>query len=162
MSMWNLSDNSKLEASTTFEMAGGGEPIPDGTQLRAIIDEASWADWEGETYVSLRWSVVEGEFKNRKVFQKIKVYESDPKKADKARRMFAAIDANAGGQVIKLGRDPLDTDLAQHLCFKPMVIRVQIWEINDKKGNWVSMVAPSNAATPAPAANPIKEDDIPW
>lgn len=163
MSIWNLSDNSKIDNNTTtYEVSGGGAPIPDGTQLRAIIDEASWAEWQGEQYINLRWCVVEGEFKNRKVFHKVKLFEPDVKKADKARRMLAAIDANAGGNLIKLGRDPEDSDLSQHLCYKPMVIRVQVWEIDGKSGNWVSMVAPSQqqpAASPA-AASP--QDDIPW
>lgn len=160
---------SASEVGNTFDAGGDIEPIPSKTRLRALIDDAKWTTHEGDRYIELRWSVLEPEsYKGRKVFQKIKVYDADPKKADKAKRMLAAIDANAGGGLVALGREPTEAELQQHLLNKIMLIQVQIWAIKDeqtgdtKKGNWVNLVA-SNSE-PLANAEPIADggDDIPF
>jgi len=178
MSIWNLSDNQRVTADASFEVGGGSmEPIPANTLLKAMIDEVKWDDYQGDQYISIRWSVVDGEFKNRKIFHKLRVMEDDTKKRDKAVRMLAAIDANAGGKLMSLGRDPENGDLSANLCYKPMAIRVQIWEMPDdsgnmRSGNWVSMVSPLSGAVAqaasaapraaAPAAMDNFDDDIPF
>lgn len=174
MSFWQTSDNQQLDTSGKFEM-GGGEPIPANTALKVMITEASWDEYDGERTIKLRWDVIDGEYKNRVVFQKIRVLDSDTKKRDKALRMLAAIDANSGGKLMALGREPSDMDLASCLLNKPMWIKVQVWEMNDKKGNWVSAVsggsaAPQSApqAAPQPAPQPAAQgggsiaDDVPF
>jgi len=146
MSFWNLSDNTQItneEKAGTFDSSGGDfELIPAGTQLKACIDDAAWEDYESDFFINLTWSVLEGEFENRKVFQKVRVRDNDPKKRDKALRMLAAIDANAGGKLIASGAEPDDNALQAALVNKPMIIKVDIWEYNDRKGNWVQKVAP--------------------
>ena len=146
MSFWNLSDNTQItneEKAGTFESGGGDfEPIPAGTQLKACIDDAAWDDYEGSYFINLTWSVLEGEFENRKVFQKVRVRDNDPKKRDKALRMLAAIDANAGGKLMESGAEPDDNALQSSLVNKPMIIKVGVREMNDRKGNWVQKVAP--------------------
>ena len=59
MSFWQLSDGTQAENTTTFE-AGGGEiqPIPNNTQCIAAIEEAKWSEWEGESYINLKWRVM--------------------------------------------------------------------------------------------------------
>lgn len=156
MSFWNLSDDKeKVSTSGAFESGGGNlEPMPEGTNVLAAPVEAGWKNYEGEDYVNLQWQVLApAEYKNRRVFQKIKVYESDPKKADKAKRMLAAIDANAGGKLMQIQREPSDAELTQFLVGKQMMLRLGLWEINDKRGNWVSAVAPKTGGA-APAAQP--------
>lgn len=143
MSFWNLSDNTAIENTGTFESGGGDfEPIPANTQLKACIDDAAWDDYEGDQFINITWTVLEGEFENRKVFQKVRVRENDPKKRDKAIRMLAAIDANAGGKLMASGQEPDDNALQMELVNKPMVIKVDVWEMGDRKGNWVQKVAP--------------------
>jgi hypothetical protein len=57
MSFWNLSTGN-LDTSGSFDMGGGDmEPIPANTQCLAMIDEAKWDSKEGNSYVSLRWTV---------------------------------------------------------------------------------------------------------
>ena len=56
--------------------------------------------------------------------------------------MLAAIDANCGGKLMASGEEPTDTSLAKALLNKPMHIKVMVWEMDDRKGNWVSAVAP--------------------
>jgi len=159
MSFWNLSDNTDAtQTGKTFEMGGGDiEPIPANTSVLAAPDEAKIDEYEGQEYISLRWTVLAPkEYANRKVFQKIRVFDHDTKKADKAKRMLAAIDANAGGGLVAAGTLPTDALLTKCLVNKPMLLKLQVWEMNDKKGNWVAAVSPRTATndTPAPAAPP--------
>ena len=70
------------------------DPIPDNTQCIAAIEEAKWADWEGESYINLKWRVMRpAEYANRVIFQKLHVMKHGDK-GDKAKRMLMAIDVN--------------------------------------------------------------------
>jgi hypothetical protein len=182
MSFWNLSDNSNAaDTGGEFEAGGGNmEPIPAGTTVLAAMEESKWDDYEGTQYISNTWTVLAPEeYKNRKVFQKLYVMGDDrakdpAKKADKAKRMLAAIDTNAGGKLLASGEMPTDDMLTRHLVNKPMMLRLEIWEMEvegqTKSGNWVSAVAPrgNGAAAPkaAPAQTPAKppvedyDDDV--
>lgn len=151
----------------SYDAGGGGfDPIPAKTQVLAAIDEISWDqtgdfdDYPGEDIIKARWSILSPpEFKNRKVFQKIRPLCEDAKKADKGKKMFSAIDANAGGKLAKLGKLPDDVAL-QGLTGKPQVLMLQVWQIKDgsgnvtNEGNWVSSVSPrKSGAAKAAAAN---------
>lgn len=180
MSFWNTSDGQKVDNSNEYEAGGGDiEPIPNNTLLISMITEAKWAEYEGDRYINLRWDVLEGEYKNRVIFQKVRVIDDDAKRADKAKRMLAAIDANAGGKLFSTDSEPTDMQLAANLCNKPMMITVRIWEIKDdngnieKQGNWVAAVQGSTGAKPKPAQKPAQnqqqqskaddfDDDIPF
>lgn len=155
---FTTSDNKAIENQNTFDMGGGNfDPIPNNTQLKSIIEEAKWDEYDSQKYISLKWSVIDGEFKNRKIFQKIRVMDTDAKKADKAKTMLAAIDSNAGGALMSAGVMPDDMSLSINLMNKPMAIVVAIWEIDDKKGNWIKAVSPLNSPQPAaqkPTATP--------
>lgn len=174
MSFWKTSDNQTITPSTTFESGGGNSVIPDNTTCLAMIDEAQLSSYEGNTYINIRWQVLEPPvYKNRKVFQKVKCFDADPKVSDKAKKMLAAIDANAGGKLAASNEPPSDLSLAKALLSKPMLIKVMVWEINDRTGNWVSMVSPRGnsvppvskptpAPTPAPVVDEGLHDDVPW
>ena len=161
MGFWNLSDGEDAaKTGAEYEIPGGSmEPIPEGSSVLAMIDEAKWATTQNnaEEYVSLRWTVLApDEFKNRKVFQKLWVTDHDPNakdhakaiaKTDKARKMLAAVDANAGGKLTAKDAKPSNDDLAMALMDKPMVITLGVWESNQpggSGGNWVMAVAPKN------------------
>jgi len=165
-----------------FETGGGDiEPMPAKTQVLAAPDEAKWdtSDREDAEFISIRWSVLKpAEYNNRKVFQKLHVKHADQKKADKALRMLAAIDANAGGKLMKAGDEPTDQSLTATLVNKPMMLMLQLWELETetgekKRGNWVSAVSPRAGGAekkepvatkkPAPIADPGDfDDDIPF
>ena len=180
MSFFTTSDNKAIEKSGSMEMGGGDiEPIPAKTQVLAAPDEAKWDEYEGDEYVSLRWSILQPkEYAGRKIFQKIRVCDSDSKKSDKAKRMLAAIDTNAGGKLLASGDRPTDESLTRCLVNKPMVLLLQLWEIKQddgtvKRGNWIGAVSPRQAGAAKPAAakpEPVKEpepadaydDDIPF
>lgn len=175
MSFWDLEDqNEKLPSDGNFETGGGDmEPIPANTSVLAVADEAKWDEYNDCNFISVRWSVLSPkEYKNRKVFQKLWVGDDDPsakdpkKKRDKAKRMLAAIDANAGGKLVASGEAPTDENMTRFLVNKPMVLKLQVWELDDKSkaGNWVSAVSPRKSGVEAPAkeepkAAPVEEDD---
>ena len=162
MSYFTLSDNTTPD-SDKFDSGAGNSVIPDDTTCLAMIDECAWAEFNGDEHISLRWTIVQPEiYKNRKVFQKIRVNDADIKKQDKAKRMLFAIDKNAGGHLIAAGEEPTDSSLAKALMSKLMLIKVMIWEMDGKQGNWVAAVSPRTQAAPVQTAAPVQHDDIPF
>jgi len=148
MSFWQKQDGSQIESTTTFEAGGGDiQPIPNNTALIAAIEEAKWAEYEGEHYINLKWRIMRpADYANRVLFHKLKVFS--PKQGDKAKQMLAAIDANCGGKLSKLTETPEDMHLMTALVGKPMAVKVQIWDMNGKTGNWISAVAPAKQQAP--------------
>ena len=163
MSFWDLSDGDSAATGATkeYEIPGGSmDPIPNNSDVLAIVDQAKWQhkdrdDNTSPRYIELRWNVMAPEeFKNRKVFHKLWVTDLDPNakdeakgkaKRDKARRMLATVDMNAGGNLLKTGDAPTDDSLTLHLCNKPMVIKAMVWSMKgsdgtDMVGNWISAV----------------------
>lgn len=176
MSFFILSDGQNVNTNGTMEMGGGDlPPIPKGTNVLAAADEAKIDEYNGENFVKIRWNILQPEqFKNRKIFQKVKVFSTDPSVKDKALRMLVAIDANCGGKLVASGQEPNDQNLTASLLNRPMVLGLEVWEKDDKtkSGNWVSKVSPraqQQAAQPAqpmqqapaaPAAQPMPNTDF--
>src|SRR5690625_425497 len=149
-------------------------PIPDGTSVLAIAEEAKNSEYQGDEYINIKWRVSKPqEYANRVIFQKVRAYDPDTRKSDRAKRMLAAIASNAGGGLFnsmqQRGEDrPSGISLAQ-LWNRPMVLKLAIWmKSKDKNGNdlprekqtepggnWVQAVAPAKAGTAAPPANPV-------
>ena len=161
MSFFKLSEG-QLNTTGNYAVAADIEPMPKDTQVKACIDEVKWDEYQGERYISARWQVLAPkQYANRKIFQKIKVEEADIKKRDKAIQMLAAIDANCGGRLMSAGVEPTDAAMQKNLLMKPMVLLLDVWEMNDKKGNWIKAVSGSSKQEekPAPAPAAKEEDD---
>ena len=190
---WDMADG---ESAATGEKeyqspTGGFKIIPDGSSVLAMIDEAGWeTDDANNEFIKLRWSVLEPEeFANGKIAQKMWVTDDDPnakddkaatKKRDNAKKMLAAIDANAGGKLSRKAARPEDDDLMLALANKPMVITVKVWEMEGRdgksmSGNWVCAVSPKTKGVnvtdaPVPAKRETKkpfddgfdDDEIPF
>ena len=165
---WTTSDNKEITTTGEFTSGGMIENIPDNTTCLAMIDEAGLAEYQGDEYISLRWVIAEPAiYKGRKIFQKVRVFDVDSKKADKAKKMLAAIDANCGGKLAQSDEAPNDTAMAKALLNKPMLIKVMVWDLEGRTGNWVAQVAPRKGATPVKeekSAEPsvVDIDSIPW
>lgn len=171
-SLLKKSDGTKIKAAENKEYeisrGGGFSLFPDGTSVKAAIDEAKWSkDKDGNERISLRWFVIApDEYKDRKVFQNLWVADLEPNevkrggeekaeaKRDRAREMFAVIDANAGGRIAELIEDDIqikDEQLMANLTNKAMVIRIDL--MVPKTGdpmNFVSKVSPKTAAVSTP------------
>lgn len=171
MSFWDLSTGETAKAETEYEAPqGSSEPIPDNTDVLCYPDEAKWAEKDGAEYISLRWRVAKPEaYKNRVVFQKLWILGNNPqqndadkrkKQGDNAKRMLAAIDANAGGELFTSEGRPSDEDLQRALCNKMMVAKLKVWEMDGNQGdkmagNWICAVSPKSKGVdeaPAPHA----------
>lgn len=182
MSFFTTSTGDNLAQNNTGSFSMGGDdfaPIPKDTRVLAVCEEAKISEYQGDRYINLKWKIAQPkEFANRTIFQKIKVFESDSAKRDKALRMLAAIDANAGGKLAKENKEPTDQSLSAALTNRPMVLKLGVWELEDKSksGNWVQEVsakkgaaepAPAPKAAPAPAPRATSgfddmDDDIPF
>lgn len=172
MSFFKKSDGTDAAAKATGTVeSGGNSVIPDNTTCLAMITECAWYTdtTRGDTYISATWTMAKpAEYANRKVFHKIRVIDSDSKKRDKALDMLAAIDKNAGGKLAANGTEPTNADFI-HLMNKPMLVKVNVWEMNDRTGNWISKVSPRTETTPAQpvaVASPVPDiagvDDLPF
>jgi len=171
MSFWSTQDGVATDTGTEFEVGGNMEPIPGGSCLKSMITGAEWKRFEDDPeFINLEWTVLEpSEYKNRKIFQKLRVNNEDNNKRDKALRMLAAIDANAGGQLAKTGDTPTDQDLQAALLNKIMMIDVQVWTITaeqsndglERSGNWVNKVG-GTGQPQAAEKKPDVDDDIPF
>lgn len=182
MSFWDLSDGSNAkDTGTGFEIPSGGfDPIPHGSSVLAYPEAVKWQMTDPErtngiaaSYIEITWKIAKPEeFKGRTIFHKIWATDLDPgveldpkkgkpkalEKRDKARRMLAAIDANAGGRLSQNPGIPSDSDLGLALVNKMMVITLAEWEGRDggNGGNWVSAVAPKDKALHIAPAKPKK------
>lgn len=174
MDFWNDIDDDELNSSGSIETFAGFDVIPAKTQLVACIDSIGWKESDKEPdYIEIKWNVESPEaYKNRKVFHKIRVKIDDQEKRIKALKMLSAIDANSGGKLRASGKNPTDDLLERCMLGKRMLIKVQVWNNENKKpsGNWVSGIdplpgkqatAPKKQAAPA-EQTPIDEDDIPF
>jgi hypothetical protein len=177
---WNTSDGQSAQgAEGSFAIVNDRiPPIPKGTSVLATAEEAKVSEYQGVEYINIKWRVAKpAEYANRVIYQKVHVYANDAQKADKAKRMLAAIAANAGGglftEMAKRNESrPSDISLSQ-LCNRPMVLKLDTWCIDKddrgqalpadqvKDGNWVQAVSPAKgsaaatvAAQPAPVAKP--------
>lgn len=149
MSFW-ISNVNEEKITGEFELGGVIEPIPAGTKVTAFVEEAKWDMYQEEKYISLKWKVLAPkEYKNRIVFQKVKVLQEDETKAAKAQKMLLSINHNAGGKLHTMEEMPTTVDLQKNICNKPMIISLQVWELDDgRSGNWVAAVMPKNAGDP--------------
>lgn len=171
MSFWTTSTGEDIAAEQPQKEydAGGGnfEPLPDGSTVAAFVETAKWdANKDGDRYINIKWKVEAPEaYAGRIVFQKLWVKDADPNakdinaKRDKALRMLATIDANAGGKLAKKGTMPTDDELAIALTSKQMTLSLGVWEMGDASGNWVRKVAPKGGETKVPGPKPQTKGD---
>lgn len=138
--------------------------IPDNTTARAVIEKAEWKQDFNDPSIwklSIQWSILEGEFKDYKVFQNLKIEDSDPSKRQKAMKMLGAIASNSnGGALLNIQARPTDQDFQRCLVGGVMYIKIMQWEMNGNSGNWVAAV--SNQAPNYAPQNSIPSDDVPF
>lgn len=177
MSFFTTSTGENAASNATGEFnAGGGDfsPIPKDTRVLAMCDEAKISEYQEDRYINLKWTVAQpAEYKGRVVFQKIYALQELKQDVllkkgqqlaeayrDKALRMLAAIDANAGGKLAAANVEPTDLALQTSLTAKPMVLMLDVWDMNGQTGNWVREVSkhqPKQAASaPKPAPKPAE------
>ena len=82
--------------------------------------------------------------------------------------MLVAIVYKAKSGLVASGKKPDDAMLQKALLNKPMVLMLQVWDMDGKKGNWISAISAKNVnvidVTVMKAPQPVevveyKEDD---
>lgn len=177
MGLFKLSDGTTAGGEKEYDASEGfGAPLPDNTEVLAACTAIEWNEYEGIENIRSTWSVVlPAEHKDRKIFYTFRINDENSTKADKARRMLAAIDATHGGKLAALDRDPTDEDLGRALISKLMVLKIGYYDMRDKggrEGNYIKAVSPRK--TGAVAEEPVVkkatakkavedfDDDIPF
>lgn len=154
MSFWTTSTGEVVAQEKEFDMGGGkSQPIPEGTRAVSFVEEAKETEYNGERYYNLKWKVATGDYKNRVTFQKVRAFDSNPAKRDKALKMLMAINMNCGGKLHQLETAPTDMDLMTNICNKPMMVEYAVWEMEGRDpGNWIKAVSSAKGAASKPAA----------
>lgn len=150
----------EMSKGESAEITGSTDPIKDKTVATSMIEEAGWKEYNGDRYINLKWKVIDGPFKNRVAFQKLKVYDGKDSVADNAKealyRLFLLCGAKPKDQ------EPTDMDLMKALCNKPLAPRFRVWEIDGKTGNYVDAIYKSvgESAATASATQESKEESF--
>ena len=152
-----------------FEIKSEDLPlIPKGTKVLASCESAKHDEYSGERYISLMWRVHQpAEYANRVIYQKLKVYTE--KSAANHKRMLAAIATNAGNKLFGMMQaqkeiEPSDMTLQACLTNQPMVLQLEVWEMENQQGekrsgNWVQAVSKRQGQQSAPAPTPAPATD---
>lgn len=164
----NYWDDVKEEATGTYEQSNNFTAIPEGTEVLAHIEAIKWDSFPGSSHqhINAKWVVVGDDYHGRKFFQSIYLKGSDPdgqyykpeKAADtitSAKKMFVAIDKNAGGRICKLGQEPTDELMEKYIIGAQMLVTLGV---NKAGKNIVRSVSPAPADTPKPTPKP-KQDN---
>ena len=181
MNFWS-SDLGQLTGNPEDAFTQSFSVIPDGTKAIAKIVRMYNVEHNGEKRIEIDWELVDGEFKGRHVFHKLKVFDENSNKRHKALNMLMLIYKMF--KVQPSSTEPPSDDFMKVFIGKHAGIKVQEWENDGKCGNWVSEVHPSQSfkcetgvkmvVTSTPSAvesafsrNPkvqtdVVEDDIPW
>jgi hypothetical protein len=170
MSFWNTSAGT----AATGEVAENNfDPLPKG-DYPAMLEEATVKVWEGVQSINLKARVIDGPGKNRVLFLGLKCWDADSKKRDRAINLLVKLFQLTKAQMP--AGEPDDAALSK-ITNKPLSLKLDVWEIDGKSGNWlvnaseVGAVVTGKAApakTPAPAKKPAAsnpgdfEDNIPF
>lgn len=141
MSFWQ-SELGEIDGTPDSAFAQSMVIIPDGTRATAKIEKFTNSTRDGQSLLNIQWRLIDGDFKNRIVFQKIHVFDGEPKKRHRALNMLKLIYGLCGIKPVSADA-PSDAFLAQfHGRMAGIVI--QEWQANGKGGNWVSEVHPAS------------------
>lgn len=152
-------DGSEENAFTqTFEV------IPNGTTAIAMVKTIikKTIDNYDKFFYEITWKIVEGDFKNQEVKQKLKLFDEEPQKADRAVNMLVRI-YNICSYKPAHDNAPMIEDLVP-LIGKLCGIKIQEWSFPKEdgtfaEGNWVSEVHAPDAnfkAETAPRVAKVK------
>lgn len=118
------------------------QTIPNDTHTFAKIESFKNKEYNGSPYLQIEWTIIEGEFKNRRVFQKLHVFDPDNKKRHRFLNMLMLL--HKMYNLPHKDNPPADEDL---MLFETKIagIKIQETEPNSegKQYNWVSQIHPA-------------------
>lgn len=144
MTFWNTTNgilDGKEESS--FTNVGSMILIPNNTYARAIIikPEIKEITFNGQIdrFYSFTYKLIDGEFKDAEVQQKVRAFGAPSPKRDRAINMLYRLFKLCSVPMREDGSSPTEFDMLQFIG-KTLGIRIQEWQQNGKEGNWVSEV----------------------
>ena len=184
MSLWKLGTGKAITGHSKDSFLGDFSNIPEGTTCDAFIKSflhAESKDRRGnvtDKFLEIKWKIVNGEFKNREVSQKIKIFSGKPESIDRNLNMLMLIMNMFEYPLID--EVPSNNEL-MHFNGKMAAIKIGEWEMSITKddgtpgfinGNNVKEVHPTgsleietgvtrepvrhtHAQTPAPGKEPL-------
>lgn len=142
MSFWTLTDGQQATGEVTVTNL---DALPKGWYT-AMFEEVANKEWEDDRYINIKARIVTGEYANRVVFLKLKVYETNSQYYKAEARDKAIQKLVKLYQILKVklpNGEPDDRSLSQ-LADKPLDIMLDVWKDNDTKevkGNWLANLA---------------------
>lgn len=124
--------------------------IPDGTTAPAMIksyvlvEKVNQLDGSEEAYYEVTYKIVDGEFKNREVRQKIKPFNGKPEAIDRALNMMELLYKLCDYRPSH-DNAPLDADLLP-MNGKIVGIKIGVWSVGGKDGNMVREIHKADAS----------------
>lgn len=148
--------------------SGNFATLPDNTQAPAMIKSFTVKEYDGETYFQLIWKLVDGDFKNAEVKQRITPFDVDDNRAQRNMNMLYRIFGllNHKTDYIEL---PTDSDLA---VMRGQVLDIKIGNgyIQGENRTWVREVWKSGelevctgetkVVTSKPSGEPVREESM--
>lgn len=134
------SDLGELTGKAEDAFSKSMRPIPDDTFAPAEIETYKLEDYFGSQIYNISWRIIDGEFKGRTVFQKIKAFDNDVKKRHQALNMMMYL-YSLFNLKPKHSNAPDNSDL-EIFTHKKAGLRIQLTKPNDegKQYNYVSEV----------------------
>lgn len=149
MSFWK-SELGKITGEAADAFAKEFVLIPNDTLVLAKIESFMNCEHSGFKYLLIEWMLTEGDFKNRKVQQKLKVFGGGNQDRDPAKVKHRALNMlkliyNMFNVKPSHGGEPTDNDLSVFVG-KVAGIKIRETEPNadGKQYNWVSEVHPAH------------------
>lgn len=140
MSFWQSPINKPITGLAEDSHVGSFDLIPDGTTALAMIKlfelKPEFNDYPA--FFQITWKIIDGEFKNREVRQKIKAFDNDPEKVHTALNMMKRV-YDLCEYKPSHANLPTNQDLA-NMHGKSLGIKIQEWDFNGKQGNFISEV----------------------
>lgn len=138
MSFW-ISQVGKLDGTPESAFTKTNRIIPDNTMVLAMIKKFELAEYNGNQFHQITWKIVDGEFKNQEVRQKIHTFDLDNNKRHRGLNMMMLIFKMFNES--PKSNDAPTTEELNMFCGKIAGIKVNEFPRDDgKTGNWVSEV----------------------
>lgn len=149
MSFWQLSSGDAPKGDAESSHLGNFGLIPDGTQAPAMIKDFLLDDSGKNSVYTIHWKIVDGEFKSRVVFHKIKCFDPKDSIRDRSLNMLKRI-------YDLLGQKPTHSDMPTTNDLAPMKgqilgIKIGEWHQNGddgvyREGNHITEVHKADSA----------------
>lgn len=141
MGFWKSQSGGMIDGSAENSHLVQFTTIPDGTTATAAIKSLIDTEYNGARFYQVTYKLIDGDFKEREVRQKIKCFESDSKKRDRGVNMLLRLFNICG--VMPPQEAPTNNDLMVFIN-KIVGVKIREWHDDGKEGNYVAEVHPVN------------------